>query len=607
MIRKFKTLHTLIKNSKFRISFLKYYIGSASIAIVALAIYGVVSYNLYSMYMQDTLSQYRERILYKTSGFVDYVFDGVDAAFYLINSLESFEKLLGASVSDFPEFWEVGEASGPEPPILRSDISRVISDLFRETILSPAMESIYIYMENSEYVVTWTDFRHLDTFFDASFMDGFNYDGNFVVRDIHLGPDTKRVITMYRTTGRADASTGVVAFNIDYYQFLSFVEQGFEHLPEMISVADSSGRVFCATDPDLLNTYLGNDPTYRDLFTEASLLGSSAAFVDDRFISAMQATSGQYMIISSVDASAIAEFRLNFLNFAIWASVIGLLASFFLAFGISFFMHRNIIRLVSYFSGYRGVGDNPDAGGEMKYITENIANMTSGDRHIENELAEKLAELKKAQAIALQNQINPHFILNTLQIVNLDILSQTKSDTPATRMIALLSEILKSNLNTTDHIVPLSYEIRQAVKFIEIEQIRNKNRFFVEWDIDDSLNDYRTVKFILQPVLENSFKHGFLDDSEKDKRISIKAEKEGKALVIMVRDNGTGITPEALAELRERLNQSFLQENTHIGLCNVDRRIKLVFGDAYGLSVTSDGDSGTIVTIKQKLVRTDWK
>jgi len=334
--------------------------------------------------------------------------------------------------------------------------------------------------------------------------------------------------------------------------------------------------------------------------------GSAAAFVNDRFISAMQATSGEYMVISSADASDIAEFRINFLSFAVWASIIGLFASFFIAFGISFYLHRNIIRLVSYFSGYQGENDSPEARSEMRYITENIASMTSSDRHIENELAEKLVELKKAQAIALQNQINPHFILNTLQIVNLDIMSQTKSDTTATRMISILSEILKSNLNTTDHIVPLSYEIRQAVKYIEIEQIRNKNRFFVDWDIDDSLTDYRTVKFIMQPVLENSFKHGFLDDSETNKHVSITAEIEDKSLVIKIRDNGTGITPETLAELRSRLNQSFLQENNHIGLCNVDRRIKLVFGDAYGVSVDSDGVKGTVVTIKQKLVRADW-
>jgi two-component system sensor histidine kinase YesM len=556
--------------------------------------------------MQDTLTQYRERILYKTGGFVDYVFDGVEATFYLINNVDGFEKLLSSPATDFPGIWEVGMADVPEPPILRSDISRVISDLFRETILSPAMESIYIYMENSGYVVTWTDFRPLYTFFDASFLDGFSHDNNFVVRDITLGPDITRVITMYRVTGREDNPTGVVAFNIDYYQFLSFIEQGFEHLPEMISVADNSGRVFCATDSEMLNIYLWEHPTYSDLFAETSREGSAAAFVGDRFISAVQATSGQYMVVSSVDASDIFEFRHNFLSFAVWASIIGLLASFFLAFGISIYLHRNIIRLVSYFGGYHGTGDNKEASGEMKYITENIASMTSGDRHIEKELAEKLVELKKAQAIALQNQINPHFILNTLQIVNLDILSQMKSDTTATRMISLLSEILKSNLNTTDHIVPLSYEIQQAVKFIEIERIRNKDRFWVDWDIDNSLNDYRTVKFILQPVLENIFKHGFVNDSETDKRVSISAKKEGKSLVITVRDNGQGISEDALSEIRERLNQSYLQENDHIGLCNVDKRIKLVFGETYGVDINSLIGEGAVVTIRQKLVRKNW-
>jgi len=606
MIRNINNLYTLIKNSKFRISFLKYFIGTAATTLVAFAIYGVISYNLYSMYLRDTTVQYRERILFTTGSFVDYVFEGMDRTFYFINNVESFDKLITADIYDFPGVREVGQTDAVVPPLLRSDISRVIADLFRETLMSPAMESIYIYMLRSSYVVTWIDFRHLDTFFDAEFLSEFRHDGNIVVRDIVQGASTRRVITMFREAGRGGHTTGVVAFNIDYEQFLSFVEQGFEHSPDDVAVADRSGRIFVSTDSALLNTYAQEHPLYGGVFVRAAQYGSAAAFEGERFVSVASAASGHYMVISSVDASEVMEFRQDFLNFVLWASVIGLLASFFLAFGVSLFLHRNIIKLVTYIGGPGGAITDSDANSEMRYITENIAGMTAGGRHIENELAEKLAELKKAQAIALQNQINPHFILNTLQIVNLDILTQMKEDTTATRIISILSEILKSNLNTTDYIVPLSYEIRQAAKYLEIERIRDNERFRVEWDIDSELEELRTVKFILQPVLENSFKHGFSNGAETEKRISITAETDGKSLFIKISDNGKGFTEETLDTLRSRLRQSFLQENNHIGLCNVDKRIKLVFGESYGVSIESSEGEGTVVIIKQKLVRADW-
>jgi two-component system sensor histidine kinase YesM len=306
-----------------------------------------------------------------------------------------------------------------------------------------------------------------------------------------------------------------------------------------------------------------------------------------------------------VEAADIARFQRDFLSFALWASMAGLLLAFFLAFGISYRLYRNVIRLVSFIGTPSGAGSEADARGELNYITGSITGLTARNRHIEHELAEKLAELKKAQAIALQNQINPHFILNTLQIVNLDVLKHLRSDSNATRIIALLSDILQANLNITDHLVPLSFELRQAVKYIEIENIRNKERFLVDWEIDEELTEYRTVKFVLQPLLENSFKHGLMN-SGREKRVSVRAWLEDKTLVISVRDNGLGMAPDALDNLRQRLRKSHIQENRHIGLCNVDKRIRLVFGDAYGVSVESTSGEGTLVMIRQKPVRGDW-
>ncbi|MCL2003177.1 MAG: histidine kinase [Oscillospiraceae bacterium] len=605
MNRKFKLLYALLKNRHFRSSFLKYFAGAVAPVLVAFAAYGAVSYNLYAMYLRDALSQYQEHSLYKTSGFVDYVFNGVNQVFYLIENAPNFEKLLNAPVSALPDSHaQPATEANPESGnrLLRSDVTRVIDDLFKGTVLSPAMDSSYVYCAKNGYVLSWTDFRPLHSFFDASFMDVYRQNHTFAVREIKTGADTSQVITLIREIGETDDPLGVAAFNINYELFASYVNQEFEQSPETVCMADASGRVFYATDPSLLNTNIQEHALYGGAFAGASQSASTASYADGVVITSTWSAGGDYWVVSAVDAADIAAFQGDFLAFALWSSVIGLLAAFVLAFVISLQTYQSTIRFFSYIGG----SGKPKGEDEGHYIAESIAGMTTHSRHIEHELAEKLTELKKAQAIALQNQINPHFILNTLQIANLDILNQMKRDTNAIRVISLLSEILKSNLNTTDYIVPLSYELRQAAKYMEIEHIRNNELFRVDWDIDEALTEYRTVKFVIQPVLENCFKHGLTGDTGDEKIVSLEARVEDKALLILIRDNGAGIAADTLEALQGRLKQSHIQENSHIGLCNVDRRIKLVFGEGYGVSVESAPGEGTLVVIRQKLIHKDW-
>jgi len=318
---------------------------------------------------------------------------------------------------------------------------------------------------------------------------------------------------------------------------------------------------------------------------------------DARVISSARSGDG-LTIISTVQSTAIADFRGNFTRFVIIGGLIGLFSAFILSFLIALRLYGNMIRLVNMI-GEAGDGEvSPD----KAYIIESIASLTAHNRHIEHELAEKLAELKKAQVVVLQNQINPHFILNTLQIVNLNILKTIKTDSDATKAIALLSEILQSNLNTADYMVPLSSEVAQIVKYLEIQRMRVKERFFIDWDIEDELMRFQTVKFVIQPVLENCFKHGLLNDAGGGKRINISASKDENILTLAVRDNGKGMTAEALSQLRSNLRQSHMKQNSHIGLCNVDKRVKLIFGDNFGIEVNSAPGEGTVVVIRQRAI-----
>lgn len=594
MDRKFWLFQNLVKNKHFRFAFAKYFMGTAAAVLVVVIIYAAITYNLYSLYLQTTVRHFHEKNLYKTSEFVDYVFENIEMDFTLIATNEDIIRYVMAPQNELPSI-------GLALP------GRIINDLFRRTVHASAMDSIYIYSYENNRLITWTEERALETFADNRFLDKFQEGHHIYSRKKADAYTPSDLVTMVLEIKKDEKVRGVVAFNLNANTFGQYVNQGFDNVPENIYVVDENGNIFFSNDTAFLNTSIYENPTYSVLFTHAQENGSDFMYQNGHVISGVMSAEKNYTVLSSVQVREITDFRSNFIRLTVGGTLLGLIIAFIISVTISYRLYRNVIRLVSYVNSPSGTNENPEITGEATYITENITNLVARNKHIEHELAGKLVELKKAQGIALQNQINPHFILNTLQLVNLDIMKTTKGDTVATNVIAILSEILQSNLNTTNHIVPVSYEIKQAMKYIEIENIRNKGKFHAKWDVDEKLLTYRTVKFIIQPILENSIKHGLINSPREDKNISISLFREEKCLIIKISDNGLGMPPEPLSVLRKRLADSHMTENSHIGLCNVDKRIKLVFGDTYGVSVDSIPDSGTTVTIRQKLLRSDWK
>ena len=582
MKHRWKLFSNLVRNDHFRNLFAKYFFGAALAVMIIVVAYAVISYRMYSMYLQSAVKRYHETNLYKTSDLVDYVFEGIEQNFHLVTSDEHIRELI-----EMPK-----EAL---PGINRTLPSQAIDMLFYRTVLTPALDSIYVYGLRNGVVVTWTDFRSIETFSDGGFMDAYRDGQRIFARKKGAAKGAADLITIVREIERDGEIQALVAFNLKYEMFAHYVDQGFEHAPENVCVAGLDGHIFCAGDAALLNTNMQLSGELSAPFLGAMETGSAYSYADDHVISAVLSPQRGYVVVSSIRGREISDFRENFVRLIAFGAAIGLLAAFVVAIIISYRLYGNVLRLVSYTGAVTG--------GETAYITENVASLLARNKHIEHELAQRLVELKKAQAIALQNQINPHFILNTLQMVNLDLMGLAQGETVATRVIALLSDILQSNLHTTDHIVTLSYEIRQAIKYIEIENIRNMGKFHVEWEVDESLLACKTVKFIIQPILENAIKHGLMNSGRDEKHIRIHILAKDRRLECIVTDNGLGMSGETLATMRDRLALSHIPENSHIGLCNVDKRIKLVFGEGYGVTLESSPGEGARVTVSQKLLR----
>jgi len=198
---------------------------------------------------------------------------------------------------------------------------------------------------------------------------------------------------------------------------------------------------------------------------------------------------------------------------------------------------------------------------------------------------------KEMQLKILSNQINPHFLYNTLETIRMMALEKKEHKIAAT--IKMLSQLLRQSLSASEKTVPLSKELELVHNYLAIQKLRFGDRVDYSIDMEPGLGGYSVLPLLIQPLVENSLIHG-LETKPGGGYIRIAMETQGKTLCIDVSDNGTGIEPERLEKLRNDLALSEDSMNGRIGLVNVNQRIKLHYGDDFGLAVSGSADGFTV-------------
>lgn len=212
---------------------------------------------------------------------------------------------------------------------------------------------------------------------------------------------------------------------------------------------------------------------------------------------------------------------------------------------------------------------------------------------------EKEIKKKQAEIDALRYQIQPHFVYNTLNSVRILALTGRTDDTA--KSIELLANVLRRTFTSGDF-VTLSEEFNFTKDYMELLQIRYKNMIDYSMSTEEELKDCVVPCVLIQPIVENAVTHGFsekLETHEPVVRISIEARAEDNNLIIDIIDNGVGIKRERI----ETILQGSAQVNGNVGLSNIMERIKLLYGDGYGLSITSKENIFTCISIKLPQIR----
>lgn len=210
------------------------------------------------------------------------------------------------------------------------------------------------------------------------------------------------------------------------------------------------------------------------------------------------------------------------------------------------------------------------------YIVSNIVQTFIQNNYLKTLLNERKFHAISLELSALQYQINPHFLSNTLQTIDFEIMRLTNGPSKANQMIEQLSEFLQYSLRSPKQDVSIIEEVEATKIYIDLMKERYLNRFEVKWEIDNTILSLPIPKLILQPMVENSIQH-CMRITERMGLLQISISQEDGTLIILMRDNGPGVSPERLQEIQHSLSHFEGFNQKHIGLQNLFRRLQLRF------------------------------
>lgn len=270
---------------------------------------------------------------------------------------------------------------------------------------------------------------------------------------------------------------------------------------------------------------------------------------------------------------------------------------------LSYFIPQSITRPIRQLSeatdqvakGDLSVRTTVNAGSDVMLLSESLNTMIDKINQLLEQVKQEQIHLRDAELELLQAQINPHFLYNTLDTIVW--LAEAGDQKKVVSMVGSLSKFFRTSLNQGKDIISIEEELQHVRSYLEIQQIRYQDILEYEIDVPQELGMYRIPKITIQPLVENALYHGI-----KNKRglgtISITGEKAEDCFYLYVTDNGIGMGEKRLQQIKDRIGQNAPDENEIYGLYNVNERIRLKFGQEYGISIKSVHMEGTQVCIR---------
>lgn len=472
-----------------------------------------------------------------------------------------------------------------------------ISEFLRDTfVVYPYKHSVYVYsFENKKIITEYGVYDELQE-------DNFDFEsfGN-ESKMVHFIRTPKyeypKLLTIVRPVAVNENKTiGLVILNIDMEKFGDSFFYEVNNKEQKVIVVENGDTVAYSNDSKIMFKNLKKDDEYDFLFDKSGNIKNKTIKLNGEKY-ALTVWNSKYLdweyvgISSNTYNKSMSKTVLIMMTTVVLAFILVVVCSYL----ISIFTFRPIRNIMSFI-------DRDGADKSMSEGSKKIIEMTYINDDIKNKLEQQFAASNKAMIAALQSQINPHFIYNVLEVIQWKSIEITDSENAVSNMVYLLGRIMRYSLDNSAYLVSVEDEIENTRTYVEIMEKRYPDRFSVKWDVDESVKSKTMLKLSLQPIVENAICHGLIVMKEKGElKISLKCI--GNKLCINISDNGVGIDKEKLNNIQNKLINCKTVSDKHIGLANVNKRIKLLFGEEYGLSVSSHKGTSVVMTIP----KLDWE
>lgn len=591
-MRKFKSINIwkYIKEYRFNSILVKYFISINLFITIPMFVAVSIAFNYLNNVYKNEVRNANLAALSRTKDSIDMISRQVETTLLSLATDSEVESLLSFSSSDY---------SKKDYNMLRNinSIEKVVNTYI---YYGDFINSICIYSDKSKYKIVTSNMNYIEWKYGETLESQFR-ENNDKAYWISVIPD-KNTISFFRNIPIYNGNKkGLVVVSVDIDKINQLINLNKDKSVKDFYILNKNQIVF-SKDKSLLNKditttkdlkgvdvyKIGNTDTIKVNDKEYFVYNIRSDYNDWNFVSLVSAEE------NNAKVNRIKDIITMFLLFSI---ITVLIISFFIAVNL-FTPIEEMLEILEKKPHGNIQNYSKSKINELKIISRGLESSINDVQNLKGELEERMDLLKKARSIALQSQINSHFLFNTLENIKWKVMEFTNGENEGSIMISNLSKLLRIGLNTKDYMNTLDKELQHVRIYLDIQKVRYEDKFEVIYDIEEETLSAILPKITLQPIVENAIYHG-IKPSDKKCVLTIKAYIMEENLIIEIIDNGVGIEEGKCRVINNELQTEYIKEENHIGIKNVNQRIKLSFGEKYGIEIKSKINLGTriIMTI----------
>ncbi|MCD8363700.1 MAG: sensor histidine kinase [Lachnospiraceae bacterium] len=358
--------------------------------------------------------------------------------------------------------------------------------------------------------------------------------------------------------------------------------------------------VVSTSDASLSGAYYMSNETLSELVGGVNIYTTRSYLSDNIYVGYYSIPDTDWHLVSILSSTSLVQKGRNL----VLQFIVLYIAFFLLAFAISIFLSRSIsLRITALSEKMHSIhNDRPERFESAKPAHDEIGDLIETYNYMSDEINQLLdQQLKNAEVLklkefnALQSQINPHFLYNTLDMINW--LAQIGKRKEVTQAVQALSRFYKLTLSRRDTNGSVAEELEHVSLYVQLQNMRYENRIDFIIDVPDTLADYEIPRLTLQPIVENCIQHGLMEKPEKAGTVLITGWLEGEDLVLLISDDGVGMSSEQIASILSGERKP-TGGGSNVGIYNTHARLQLLYGERYGLSYESQEGQGTNTQIR---------